>query len=135
MSKILIIDDDLSNREILRARLEMAGHEVTEAKNGEEGLRLMQAAAPDLVFLDVMMPKVDGWQVCRQIKGNPQTKPIRGRTHHRGYDGKSVVRSFPRLAAGCRWQTGGFDVHRSGGSRAFDAAARARLSGVRSSRP
>ena len=76
MAKILIIDDDPSNRDILRARLEPLGHEVTEASNGEEGLRLLDTTAWDLVLLDVMMPRVDGWQVCRQIKTNSKTKAI-----------------------------------------------------------
>jgi DNA-binding response OmpR family regulator len=76
MSKILIVDDNPENREILRARLETAGHAVTEAPNGEEGLRLMDSDMPDLVFLDVMMPKIDGWHVCSQIKSNAKTKMI-----------------------------------------------------------
>ena len=76
MSKILVIDDDPSNREILRARLEKAGHEVTEAPNGEEGIKLSLEVIPQLVFLDVMMPKVDGLQVCRQLKSNPKTEKI-----------------------------------------------------------
>jgi DNA-binding response OmpR family regulator len=76
VSRILVIDDDPTNREILRSRLEMAGHEVTEAPNGEEGLRLLEEAASDLVILDVMMPRVDGWQICRQIKTNPKTNTI-----------------------------------------------------------
>jgi CheY-like chemotaxis protein len=76
MAKILIIDDDPSNRDILRARLEPLGHEVQEAANGEEGLRLLESLGWDLVFLDVMMPRVDGWQVCKQIKSNPKTMSI-----------------------------------------------------------
>jgi DNA-binding response OmpR family regulator len=76
VSKILIIDDDPANRDILRARLEKAGHEVTEAFNGEEGIKLSEEFAPQLVFLDIMMPKVDGLQVCRQIKTNPKTEKI-----------------------------------------------------------
>ncbi len=76
MSKILVIDDDLANREILRARLEPAGYEVIEASQGEEGLLLLETVLPDLILLDVMMPKMDGWQVCRKIKANPRTKSV-----------------------------------------------------------
>jgi CheY-like chemotaxis protein len=76
MAKILVIDDDEGNREILRARLEQAGHEVTEAKDGEEGLRLSQSLLPSLIFLDLMMPSIDGWQICRQLKANPKTRAI-----------------------------------------------------------
>ena len=77
MAKILIVDDDPANREILRIRLEQAGHDVTEASNGEEGLRLTEEMSPHLVFLDVMMPRIDGLQVCRQIKANAKTKDMR----------------------------------------------------------
>jgi CheY-like chemotaxis protein len=76
MSHILVVDDDPANRDILRARLEKAGHDVTEAANGEEGIQRSAALMPDLVILDVMMPKVDGLQVCREIKDNPKTKNI-----------------------------------------------------------
>ena|SRR5258706_7806062 len=76
MSRILVIDDDPENREILRIRLEQSGHEVKEAPNGEEGLRLSEEFLPHLIFLDVMMPKVDGLQVCREIKSNPKTERI-----------------------------------------------------------
>jgi len=76
MAKILIVDDDPENREILRARLEAAGHTVTEAPNGEEGIWLVDTIMPDLVFLDVMMPKIDGWHVCGQIKSNAKTQTI-----------------------------------------------------------
>lgn len=71
-----MIDDDSSNRDILHGRLEQAGHVVTDATNGEEGLRKLAEAPFDLVLLDVMMPRIDGWNVCRQIKTNPETKSI-----------------------------------------------------------
>jgi len=74
MSKILIVDDNLANREILRLRLERLGHEVIEAVDGEEGLLSAEAHSPALIFLDVMMPKKNGWQVCRDLKGNPKTQ-------------------------------------------------------------
>ena len=76
MAKILIIDDDPANRDILKVRLEIAGHQVLEATNGEEALPLSASSHPDLIFLDVMMPKLDGWQVCRLLKADPKTKDI-----------------------------------------------------------
>lgn len=76
MSKILIIDDDPANRDILRARLEQAHHEVLEAADGEEGLRLLESRTMDLIILDIMMPRIDGWQVCHRIRANPVTKSI-----------------------------------------------------------
>lgn len=74
MSKILVIDDDSENRFLLRARLEQAGHEVTEAKDGRAGLDAIAQALPDLVLLDVMMPHTDGWQVCRTLRAHPRTR-------------------------------------------------------------
>jgi two-component system phosphate regulon response regulator PhoB len=76
MGKILIVDDDVVNRDILKTRLEAAGYAVSEAANGEEGITLAQKSHPDLIILDVMMPKVDGLLACRILKTNEQTKAI-----------------------------------------------------------
>jgi DNA-binding response OmpR family regulator len=76
MATILLIDDDPENRDILKTRLEQAGYQVMEAQNGEEGLALSVSCKPDLIFLDVMMPKMDGWQVCRSLKANPATGQV-----------------------------------------------------------
>src|SRR5665213_3675996 len=76
MSKILIVDDNLANREILRMRLERLGHEVLEAEDGEAGVLLANTESPELIFLDVMMPKKDGWQACRDLKQDVKTRAI-----------------------------------------------------------
>lgn len=76
MAKILVVDDDVVNRDILKTRLEAAGYEVAEAANGEEGISLAQKLPPDLIILDVMMPKVDGLLACRILKTNEKTKGI-----------------------------------------------------------
>jgi CheY-like chemotaxis protein len=76
MSKILIVDDNLANREILRMRLQKFGHEVIEAEDGEEAVQRALAESPNLIFLDVMMPKKDGWQACRELKLNAKTCAI-----------------------------------------------------------
>jgi DNA-binding response OmpR family regulator len=76
VTTLLLIDDDPENRDILKTRLEQAGYQVVEAQNGEEGLALSVSCKPDLIFLDVMMPKMDGWQVCRSLKGNPATSQV-----------------------------------------------------------
>lgn len=74
--KILVIDDDFTSREILKLRLEHAGYEVTECADGDEGLQKAFAGDYALVLLDGMMPKRDGWQVCKLIKANPKTKNV-----------------------------------------------------------
>ena len=76
MAKILIVDDDVTNRDILTTRLESAGYEIAEAVNGEEGVNLAQQMPPDLIILDVMMPKVDGLLACRILKANDKTRSI-----------------------------------------------------------
>ena len=66
--KILIVEDDGNIRELLRLYLEREGYEITEAANGEEGDELWRKINPDMILLDVMMPIMDGWQVCKIIR-------------------------------------------------------------------
>jgi DNA-binding response OmpR family regulator len=67
-SRILVVDDDDDIRGLLRALLERAGHEVSDASDGRAGLRELYAAAPDLVILDVAMPGLDGWATLERIR-------------------------------------------------------------------
>jgi CheY-like chemotaxis protein len=69
---ILVVDDNSDNVEILRAFLESRGFTVAEARDGRTALARMEEVRPDLVLLDVMMPGMDGWEVCRVIKQHPQ---------------------------------------------------------------
>ena len=71
-ARVLIVDDHEDNVELLRARLEVWGYKADCAGDGAEALRKIQEAPPDLVLLDVMMPKIDGIEVARRVKGNPQ---------------------------------------------------------------
>ena len=68
IGKILVADDDKNICELLRLYLEKEGYAVTLANDGEEALAKFQAETPDILLLDVMMPKLDGWQVCREIR-------------------------------------------------------------------
>ncbi|HEX7241737.1 MAG TPA: response regulator [Longimicrobiaceae bacterium] len=68
---ILVVDDNRDNVEILRAFLESRGYVVAEASDGRSALAKMEQVRPALVLLDVMMPGMDGWQVCRTIKSHP----------------------------------------------------------------
>ncbi len=68
---ILVVDDNRDNVEILRAFLESRGYTVAEAPDGKTALARMEQVRPELVLLDVMMPGMDGWQVCRTIKNHP----------------------------------------------------------------
>ena len=68
MGKILVADDDRNIAELLRLYLEKEGYTVSVAGDGEEALARFSADSPDMVLLDIMMPKLDGWQVCREIR-------------------------------------------------------------------
>jgi DNA-binding response OmpR family regulator len=67
-SRILVVDDDDDIRGLLRTLLERAGHEVSDAPDGREGLRRLYADSPDLVILDVAMPGLDGWATLERIR-------------------------------------------------------------------
>lgn len=66
--KILVVDDEASIRQIVEARLNMAGFEVVTAGDGEEALQVYRQERPHLIVLDIMMPRMDGLQVCRHIR-------------------------------------------------------------------
>jgi excisionase family DNA binding protein len=65
---VLIVDDDERLRQYVRANLELEGYAVREAASAEAGLEALEEQAPDLILLDVMMPKVDGWEMLRRVR-------------------------------------------------------------------
>lgn len=69
--RILIVDDNETNRDILVTRLHVHGYELIQAADGEEALEVARAQLPDLILLDIMMPKLDGIEVTRRLKGDP----------------------------------------------------------------
>src|SRR5262249_1327657 len=70
-ARILIVDDNPTNRDILAARLAMHGYDLSQAADGEEALAAAKTLIPDLVLLDVMMPKLNGIDACRLLKNDP----------------------------------------------------------------
>jgi len=68
MTKILVVDDEVQLIKMVQMRLETHGYEVISANDGEEGLKKAKSENPDLILLDVVMPKMDGYQVCRLLK-------------------------------------------------------------------
>ena len=74
--KIVVVEDDINIAELLRLYLEKDGFEVLIAHDGGEGLRLAESEKPDLVMLDIMLPIMDGWQVCRAIRKNSKVPII-----------------------------------------------------------
>lgn len=76
MAKILVVDDEEHIVMILKDSLEFSGFQVVTAYNGEEALDRVAQDHPDLVVLDIGMPKLDGWEVCRRLKSDEATKNI-----------------------------------------------------------
>lgn len=75
-TKILIVDDDKNICELLRLYLEKEGYETALAYDGEQALERFSSEKPSLILLDVMMPKMDGWEVCRRIRASSQVPVI-----------------------------------------------------------
>lgn len=73
---IVVVDDDDKIISMLRRSLAFEGYEVTTASNGADGLKALLKAEPDLLILDVMMPQVDGWEVCRRVRESGSSVPI-----------------------------------------------------------
>ncbi len=75
-AKILVIDDDAKITSFLRRSLVLEGYEVSVANGGIDGLRLVAEQPPDLIILDIMMPGVDGLEVCRRVRAAGESMPI-----------------------------------------------------------
>ncbi|MCX7911683.1 MAG: response regulator [Dehalococcoidales bacterium] len=74
--KILIIEDDPAIARLVDYTLKRAGYEVSRAANGLEGLRKAQSEAPDLIILDVMLPGLDGFEICHRLRSDPKTTDL-----------------------------------------------------------
>jgi DNA-binding response OmpR family regulator len=74
MAKVLIVDDSEAFRRLNAEILKMDGHQVLMARNGRETLDLVRSERPDIILLDIMMPGLDGFEVCRELKGDPATQ-------------------------------------------------------------
>ena len=113
MEKILLVEDNDMNRDMLSRRLSRRGYYVVVAADGEQGIRLARAEAPDLILMDMSLPVLDGWEATRRLKAAPETQciPIIALTAHamsgdrekaiaagcNDYDTKPI--EFPRLLA------------------------------------
>ena len=76
MAKILVIDDSLTEREYLKKILESTGLQVLIATDGVEALEKLKTVQPDMIFLDIVMPRMNGYEVCRKIKSDPKTTSV-----------------------------------------------------------
>jgi len=102
---ILVVDDQIPNLDLMAAILKQAGYEVLAATKGEEALERARYAQPDLILLDIVMPDLDGYEVCRKLKENEGTAGIpvlfvsardetfdlvRARLHHQTLSGRGI---------------------------------------------
>lgn len=74
--KILVVDDEKELIKLLAFHMSIAGYDVLSAKDGLEALEICKDKKPDLIILDIMLPRIDGWEVCRRIKNDPETGSI-----------------------------------------------------------
>ena len=98
MSTILIVEDNELNRDMLSRRLQRRGYEVLLAVDGEDGLDVARANAPDLVLMDMSLPTVDGWEATRRMKSDDALRhiPVIALTAHAMANDRDKA-----LAAGC----------------------------------
>lgn len=76
MAKLMLVEDDPILVEMYQAKFELENHEVLVATNGEECLNLLETNSPDLILLDILMPKVNGFHVLKEIKKRPNLRQI-----------------------------------------------------------
>lgn len=74
--KVLVVDDEKELVKLITFNLSIAGYNVLSAKNGIEALEISEQENPDLIILDIMLPRIDGWEVCRRLRQNPHTTNI-----------------------------------------------------------
>ena len=72
MAKVLVVDDDAVIQRLMQVNLEMEGHDVVLASDGEQALAQVRAERPDVVLLDVMLPLMDGWEVAAAMQRDPE---------------------------------------------------------------
>ena len=75
-AKILLVEDNEMNRDMLSRRLQRRGYEVIVALDGQEGIEKVEAEKPDLVLMDLSLPRVDGWEATRRLKASDDTRSI-----------------------------------------------------------
>ena len=76
MAKIVVAEDERDIRDLIAFTLQFAGHEVATAANGMEAVEVVKREKPDLVIMDVRMPRMTGYEACRQLKAMPETASI-----------------------------------------------------------
>lgn len=90
--KILVIDDEADNLELEKARLEASGYKIIALESGDNAQTVAMAERPDLILLDIMMPKKDGYRICQELKANGSTRDIPVIVFTADYQGEPSIR-------------------------------------------
>lgn len=98
MTKVLLVEDNEMNRDMLSRRLIRKGYEVVMAYDGEDGVQKAEESQPDIILMDMSLPVIDGWEATRRVRSNPSTKsiPVIALTAHALSDDRQKA-----LQAGC----------------------------------
>ncbi|MDH5410410.1 MAG: response regulator [Alphaproteobacteria bacterium] len=98
MKRILVVEDNEMNRDMLCRRLARKGFTILTAADGEQGINVAMAETPDVIIMDLSLPRIDGWEACRRLKANQSTSaiPVIALTAHAMSTDKDKA-----LAAGC----------------------------------
>jgi DNA-binding NtrC family response regulator len=100
--RILVVDDEASIRDTLRMILEYEGYDVLQAATGEDGVRMIEREAPDLVFLDIKMPGMDGLEVLQKVRHLTDSTPIVVISGHVEQGGASSTEAAQAIKLGAR---------------------------------
>ena len=74
---ILVVDDDPNIRELISVNLRVKGYSIVLASDGKEAMEKIKTGAPDLIILDIMMPEIDGWELCKWIRDDPRLRSVK----------------------------------------------------------
>lgn len=98
LKRILVVEDNEMNRDMLCRRLARKGFTILTAADGEQGINVAMAEMPDVIIMDLSLPRIDGWEACRRLKANQSTSaiPVIALTAHAMSTDKDKA-----LAAGC----------------------------------
>lgn len=98
LKRILVVEDNEMNRDMLCRRLARKGFTILTAADGEQGINVAMAETPDVIIMDLSLPRIDGWEACRRLKANQSTSaiPVIALTAHAMSTDKDKA-----LAAGC----------------------------------
>lgn len=77
MAKILVVEDSSVDMELILEALEPLGHDIIKATDGAAGLEMAKSELPDLIVLDIILPKMNGFQVCRDLRSDPKTEKLK----------------------------------------------------------